>query len=387
MTVRHLLTMSTAFSNFIDPKTDDWTREFMNSCPDHYPGTTFTYDTSGTHTLCEIVQKFARMTLLEYLTPRLFEPLGIDRESVEWEISPMGINRGGGGVRMTTEGMAKFGLLYLNGGKINGRQILPVGWAELATAEHICAITIDGTYKPAYGFQFWRIPDDGFACFGMGGQIIAMFPKHNLVFAVTANGLQHNYDYFPLDFFRELVLPDINETPIAFDDDNYNHLIELCKNAEVFIPDGTLSSPIMSDISDTYFPVCENPAGYEGFKFTFTGQSGELMLKRNDKEDLIKFGMGTHVEGTLPWQSDVKEYQFFGKYSFPGEPNPWLRSKCGSGAIWTNEKTLVIKSHMLDQLQTFVITCHFCEHANVIHIFPTGTFDYQWLPLALTHKK
>ena len=386
MTVRHLLTMSTAFSIFKDPLTDDWTREFLNAAPDHYPGTTFTYDTSGTHTLCEVVQKFAGKTLLEYLKPRLFEPLGID--SVEWEVSPMGVNRGGGGVRLRTEDMAKFGLLYMNGGKIDGRQILPAGWAELATAAHICSISNDGTYKYGYGFQFWRIPDNGVACLGMGGQVIAMFPERDLVFAVTANGIQHNHDYFPLDMMCELVLPGVKNHPIQFDDISYNRLTGVCESAEVFIPDGAVHSLIEAGISGVFFPVSANPAGYTGFSVTFKEGGGEFALRKGGgAEDRIPFGMGTHLPGNIPWQTDVKEYQFFGKYTFVNDPNPWLRSKCGSAAIWTNDKTLVIKCHMLDLLQSFVITCHFGDQANVVHILPTGVFTYRRLPLALSHTK
>ena len=57
------LNMTTAFSVFIDPVSNDWTREFLNAVPDHYPGTLFGYDTSGTHTLCEIVQKYCRQDM------------------------------------------------------------------------------------------------------------------------------------------------------------------------------------------------------------------------------------------------------------------------------------------------------------------------------------
>ena len=385
MTVRHLLTMSGAFSVFKDPLTDDWTREFLNAAPDRHPGATFTYDTSGTHTLCQIVQKFVGQTVLEYLTPRLFEPLGI--AGVEWEVSPTGVNRGGGGVRLTTEGMAKFGLLYLNGGIYNGRRVLPSGWAELATAGHISSVTIDGTYKPRYGFQFWRIRDGGFGCMGMGGQIIAAFPDKNVVFVSTANGLQHNYDYFALDYFCEFVLPEIAGGPAHFDDESYGKLMDFCENAEVFMPEGVMTNPTAEKISNMYFDVRENPGGYTGFKVCFGDNSGALTLYRNDSEEVIKFGMGYHAAGVLPWQKAVKDFQFFGKFSIAGEPDGWLRFRCGSAAVWVDEQTLVIKSHMTEQLQSFVITCHFGEKSVALHILPTGVFGYKWLPLTLTHVR
>ena len=94
-----ILTMSTAFREF-DPVSDDWTRDFLNKTPDHYPGTIFNYDSMGTHTLCEIIQKRVGTSLHEYLTPRLFEPLGIAANEVRWSKSKYGINQGGGGAAM-----------------------------------------------------------------------------------------------------------------------------------------------------------------------------------------------------------------------------------------------------------------------------------------------
>jgi len=173
MTVRHLLTMSTAFSDY-EPKTDDMTRDFLNNTPDHYPGTVFGYDSLGTYTLCEIVQKFAGMNLEEYLRPRLLEPLGF--EGALFPVSKQGVCRGNGAFCMRPEDMMKFGLLYLNGGRWDGKQILPAGWAEEATAGHVSCAASDGTYRESYGYKFWRVQNNGFACLGLAGQTIVMHP-------------------------------------------------------------------------------------------------------------------------------------------------------------------------------------------------------------------
>jgi len=110
-----------------------------------------------------------------------------------------------------------------------------------------------------------------------------------------------------------------------------------------------------------------------------------MTLKRGDEEHKIKFGMGTHVIGTHPWQSMAKEKQFFGRFTLENEPDPWMRSDCGAAAVWVNEKTLVIKCHMTGLMQSFIITCHFGDEATVIHIAPMGTFKYDGLPVAMTH--
>ncbi len=95
------------------------------------------------------------MTVLDYLKPRLFEPLGIEHPT--WETSPQGITTGGFGLSIRTEDIARFGQLYLQKGKWNGKQLVPAAWVEAATARQ----TSNGSnpksdWDQGYGYQFWR---------------------------------------------------------------------------------------------------------------------------------------------------------------------------------------------------------------------------------------
>ena len=101
----------------------------------HKPGTHFLYNMGASYTLSAIVQKVSGRRLLDYLGPRLFEPLGIEKAT--WETSPQGIDLGGSGLRVRTEDIAKLGQLYLQKGKWNGKQLLPSAWIETATAKHV----------------------------------------------------------------------------------------------------------------------------------------------------------------------------------------------------------------------------------------------------------
>lgn len=85
--------------------------------------------------LSAIVQKVTGQSLINYLEPRLFKPLGIS--GVDWEYDSKGINTGGWGIRVKTEDMAKLGITYLNGGKYNGKQIISNAWVKEATQKHI----------------------------------------------------------------------------------------------------------------------------------------------------------------------------------------------------------------------------------------------------------
>jgi CubicO group peptidase (beta-lactamase class C family) len=130
MRVRDLLTMSTGHETEPDVrgKTDQaWVKTFLEHPVPHKPGAHFQYNTAATYMLSAIVQKTTGQTVLEYLKPRLFEPLGI--ENPRWDTSPQGITLGGYGLFVRTEDIAKFGQLYLQKGSGTGSNSChPNGW-------------------------------------------------------------------------------------------------------------------------------------------------------------------------------------------------------------------------------------------------------------------
>ncbi len=111
MTVRDLLTMSCGHET--EPKAvlgAPSVKQFLAHPVPHKPGTHFLYNTMGSYVLSAIVTKVTGQTELEYLKPRLFEPLGID--DPRWDSSPEGNSLGGYGLFLRTEDIAKFGQLY-----------------------------------------------------------------------------------------------------------------------------------------------------------------------------------------------------------------------------------------------------------------------------------
>lgn len=384
LTVEHLLKMATPFSNFIDPVTDDWTREFLNAPPDHYPGTLFGYDTSGTHALCEIVQRVTKQTLHQYLAPRLFEPIGIT--DIEWEMSLFGINRGGGGVRMTTRDMARFGLLYVNRGRCENRQILPEGWAQRATARHIDSSNAIGMYGGSigYGYQFWCLPENAFACLGLGGQMIVGLPKQDCVFVTTANTMNGaGGSYQALDLFWAYICPAIHNAPISLNEQAYQDWSALEQRASVILPDGTLQSTRFKQLQGRTF-YSQKAKVFNSVKLRCEDGDCVLALEGENGEDCIRFRFGEYAFSKTPLQKYICEYQFWGHYSFPGQANPRQRSRCATIGTWTDKDTLIIKTHLLDTVQSFTITAHFDERQCTVQIVPYGVFSYAIFPCAET---
>ncbi len=169
----------------------NWARKFFTTPILHEPGTTFLYNSAGTYMLAAIVQKVTGKTVLDYLKPRLFEPLGITGE--DWETSSQGVNTGGWGLRLRTEDMAKFGQLYLQGGSWNGRQILPQSWVKEATTVKIMqdpgapqSKKDSSDWLQGYCYQMWRCRHNGVRADGAFGQFIILLPDEDAVIAIQA---------------------------------------------------------------------------------------------------------------------------------------------------------------------------------------------------------
>ena len=202
MTVRDLLTMSCGHD--VEPSfrnaEEDWVTTFLAHPVIHKPGTFYLYNSLGTYVLSAIVQQVTGEKIVDYLTPRLFEPLHIDKP--KWDESPQGINTGGWGLYLKTEDLAKMGQLLLQKGEWNGKQLIPAEWVsemskkqvesinpgtrlEDAEAKGLTVETSD--WMQGYGYQMWRCRPGCFRADGARGQYIIVIPDKNAVIAITSN--------------------------------------------------------------------------------------------------------------------------------------------------------------------------------------------------------
>jgi len=195
LTIKDLLTMSAGQepdpTGTIPFKTDDWVKAFLATPIIHQPGTKFLYNTMATFTLSAIIQKVTGQKVIDYLKPRLFDPLGI--KGMDWEVSKMGINTGGWGLRVKTEDLAKMGQLYLQKGMWKGKQMLPQEWVNEATtfkidqAPGVAQSRKDSSdWMQGYCCQFWRCRHNAFRADGAFGQYIIVMPDQDAVLAITS---------------------------------------------------------------------------------------------------------------------------------------------------------------------------------------------------------
>jgi CubicO group peptidase (beta-lactamase class C family) len=186
LTLRHLLTMSAGHdpAPWMD-EFDDWVAGFLDHPRVHEPGTQFLYSTPASCVAGAVVEARSGMDLLQYLTPRLLNPLGIDGS--QWERLRGDIVAGGYGLSLTTEEVAKFGLFVLNRGEWQGRRLLQSSWFDEATRFHISnGDDPNNDWNQGYGFQFWRCRHNCFRGDGAFGQFCVAVPAKKAVIVMTS---------------------------------------------------------------------------------------------------------------------------------------------------------------------------------------------------------
>lgn len=215
VTVRDLLIMS---SGMIANETaavtgNEWTRSCLESSQRFEPGTKFHYNSMNTYLLTVILQTVTGKSLMDYLQPRLWSPLEIER--VLWERSPEGVEKGGWGMYLSVEDMAKLGQLCLQNGEWNGKQLVPAAWIREAGSYHIDSTTGNGRY--GYGYQMWGGKSAGSYLFnGMLGQIVYIIPKLAMVLVFTG-GSENLYRDNPTNeliekYFNDDLVPEEQES-------------------------------------------------------------------------------------------------------------------------------------------------------------------------------
>lgn len=217
VTIEHLLTMTSGAVQQNEtgvPRYTDWVEWFLNTPLSSFPGDSFVYNSMNTYMLSAILSKITGCGLVDYLMPRLFEPLGIERP--EWDKCPVGIECGGWGLYLKTEDMAKICQLCLDDGVWEGRRILPKQWAARAGA---CSVASDSDSKlsdsihrtSGYGYQFWRNGDGtSWRADGMFGQYGLIMPEKDMVIVTTGG---HASQMELLEALYDVFIPHVDDIP------------------------------------------------------------------------------------------------------------------------------------------------------------------------------
>ena len=320
MRLADLLRMSTGHQTEPPRRpTEPWAKSFLAHSVPFTPGTHFLYNTSATYMLSAAVQKATGETVLDYLRPRLFEPLGI--ENPTWETSPQGVTAGGYGLSIRTEDIAKFGQLYLQMGKWEGKQLVPEAWVEAATARQTSnGSNPNSDWDQGYGYQFWRCRHGAYRGDGAFGQFCVVLPDQDAVVAITS-GVRDMQAVLNLVWNK--LLPAMQPSPLPPDDEARVKLVGKLKGLSLRLPAGSGAPPKVA--GKTYaFPA--NDRKFESIALESGGKDGvvTLVARVDGVERRVDCGRGTWRKGRAAWGR------------FPEQP------AAASGA-WTADDTFTAK--------------------------------------------
>lgn len=295
MTIRDLLIMGTGHAEEPAMPSDIWVADFLKQAVEHEPGTHFIYNSAATYMLSAILQKVTGITLLDYLQPRLFEPLGI--HGATWETCPQGINTGGWGLKLKTEDIAKFGQLYLQKGVWEGQRLIPEAWIEDATSKQISNGPADSSsdWTEGYGYQFWMCRHGAYRGDGAFGQFCIVFPEQDAVIAITS-GLGDMQAV--LDEVWEHLQPSMRPDALPIDTGAEASLTGTLQELKLDPPIEEEVSPIEKDVSGIVYDLEENEEKLHSFSVRFEEDSGVMELTGEHGVNSIALGRGEWKSGT-----------------------------------------------------------------------------------------
>lgn len=365
MRVRHLLSMNTGHhedtTRYIFPSgNDNWVRMFLSLPVEHQPGTWFVYNTAATYMLSAIITHLTGESLLDYLRPRLFEPLNI--ENPRWETDPRGINLGGTGLHVTTEDIACFGQMYLQKGTWQEKRIVPEPWvveATKATSDNSNTQT-NPDWTAGYGYQFWRCRHNAYRGDGAFGQYCIIMPAQDAVLTMIG-GVQNMQTV--LDKVWEHLLPAMQPAPLAEDSQAYK---ELCDKLDVLslpLTSGQATSPHAALWSGKTYRLESNHLKFESVTLQFGDERSTLILRDERGEHTIPMGTSTWLKGA----TDLR-----GRGDEP-------TAACGS---WTADDTYEVRICCTEDAYCPIYRFHYVSDELQLEIEPNATWD--WEPMGIT---
>ena len=347
MRVSDLLRMQAGHEREIPISADGMTTSAFLAHPVPFkPGTRFLYNTPATFMASAIVQKVTGQTVREYLQPRLFEPLGIVEPT--WDKNSQGISLGGYGLSVRTEDIAKFGQLYLQKGRWQGKQLLPASWVDTATSRQ----TSNGSnprsdWDQGYGYQFWRCQHNAFRGDGAFGQYCLVMPDQDAVIAITS-GLKDMQAVLNLVWDR--LLPAMQSHPLPSDRTTEHQLRNTLAGLTLPSAKGAVSSPTSASVVGKRYAIAMNEQGLEALSVNRSDANGTtLSLRFQGQDRVIQCGAGRWTKGQLK----------FG--IFPDR-------QVASSAAWASNDTLVAKLCFPETPYTFTLKMKFT--GNEVEVVP-----------------
>ena len=287
MRVCHVLSMNTGHEACVLPvmlRAEDAAEAFLAQPVLYEPGTHFVYNNGGTCMLSCIVQKITGMSLLDFLSCKLFMPLGID--GVSWTAINDGTNLGAASLHVSCDDIAKLGLLYLNHGIWKGQRLLSEYWIEKATSP-ISDNSANGNpdWRAGYGYQFWCNAREGFRGDGSGGQLCFVLPERKMVFALQTRlgNMQEE-----IDGLYELAahIHDTDDEPVSVIMPQYAPVYSIQKT---------------TGLEHVWYHLEQNRMGFTGAALAYDEKEDVMRLTLSNGVDqyVLCAGNGRWVESTI----------------------------------------------------------------------------------------
>ncbi|TDF93567.1 serine hydrolase domain-containing protein [Paenibacillus piri] len=352
MHIRHLLMMGTGHAQDTTPSLRreegaSWVKTFLHAPVEHAPGTYFVYNSGATYMLSAILQKVTGDKLLDYLQPRLMEPLGI--YGATWETCPRGIHVGGWGLNIKTEDIAKFGQLYLQEGIWNGQRIISEAWVREATSKHISnGNGGESDWAQGYGYQFWRCRHNIYRGDGKYGQFCVVMPEQDAVVAMTSgtNDLQG-----VLNLVWKHLLPAMKPQPDAPNEKEASALTARLSKLSLHPPRPISESAMEEKVSGMVFLLDDNEEQWSTFSIRFEPNAAIASIRSHTGEHMIRFGRGAWVEG----MSSIRQ---------------GAARRIASSFSWQNPDTLALSACLVETPFHYTMICQWEQDELKLELLP-----------------
>lgn len=281
LTVRDVLCMGCGMDT-MPMDSEHWIRDFMHTPVNHKPGTTYMYNSTGSTLLGAIVRKKTGEGLHEYLTPRLFNKIGIDPDNLRWLCMSDGMEIGGGGLYATTEDNLRLMKLYADGGLWEGERILAEDYVKLAVSNQNESAT-ESINNPlatdnflGYGFQIWMCKPEGvYRADGAMGQFTIVCPKQDMIIAINETAIGAHWAQNTLNIVWDY-LANVDAQPVSEDAVDMDKLSR--KLASLSIPNPVCSpcSEVSAKIDGKVWDIKSGIFSFELFNFMAPKKLAEI---------------------------------------------------------------------------------------------------------------
>ncbi|MFC3746524.1 serine hydrolase domain-containing protein [Paenibacillus sp. GCM10012306] len=313
LAIKHLLMMASGHTQdtietMNQQPEGNWVKAFLGVPLEKEPGTHFLYNNGATYMVSAIIQKVSGQTVLDYLGPRLFAPLGIINP--HWDTCPRGISAGGFGLSLTTEDIAKLGLLYLQQGVWNGERLLDEEWIQAATTKQIAnGDNPDSDWNQGYGYQFWQCRHHAYRGDGFFGQFCLVMPEQQAVIAIT--GAQGDTQLV-LNTIWDHLLPAMKPETLAANEIEAERIAVQLRELAILPPHG-LDFSDNEELMNGKIYKFEDPQGWISFSVAFTGNEAVITMVHKENSYTIRAGRSAWLAGrsNLIEETDLKVVSSF----------------------------------------------------------------------------